>query len=182
MNQTENELAVLAGLAERAGGRVVSAAAGAPALRVRWADPAQRLVFLSALAEHDAHHDPRVRMVAAPIVARAMRASSDPWAHLAALTYAVQSRVAYVDEKQETFARPAWTWARRYGDCDDSAPLLASLVRSVGHDAQLVTMGWGEPQHVAARVRPAGESEWAWAETTIAAKFGEHPAAAKARM
>lgn len=88
------------------------------------------------------------------------------------------------------------TWQARRGDCDDTAPLLAAMMRAAGLRARLVAMsspryGW-QPRHVSVQVllpccskcrRSAGAWRWTWAEPTIAgAQLGEHPQAAAMRL
>ncbi len=177
------ELQILSALATKCGAVIRGAIPGSAGIVVRWSHPDDRLRFLAVLSEHDASYDPRLRGVAASIVGPAIRAGLDEWGQLAVLLYAVQARVTYLDEKVETFVRPYWTWEKAFGDCDDSATLIASLVLSIGHEARLLTVGGsGGPAHVVAQVRPRGSENWAWAETTVRAQLGEHPLKAKARM
>ncbi len=101
----------------------------------------------------------------------------------ARLLAAVQKRVRCVRDASErrgvdTFTGARRTWLRGYGDCDDSAPLLAALGLAVGLPARLVAMApdGGSPTHVAARL--AG----LFAEATVRARLGEHPYAAAERL
>ncbi|NUO51550.1 MAG: hypothetical protein HOV80_22060 [Polyangiaceae bacterium] len=102
----------------------------------------------------------------------------------ARLLAGVQARVRFVRDASErygvdTFTPAKTTWLRGYGDCDDSAPLLAALGLASGLPAELVAMspdGDPDPSHVAAKL--AG----IWTETTLRARVGEHPYAAARRL
>jgi hypothetical protein len=94
----------------------------------------------------------------------------------------IQEHVEFRPEKVETFARPAATLRAGYGDCDDSARALVGLARASGIRARLVffLLDDGTPVHVTAELFSRGA--WRWAETTIPARFGEHPFDAMARL
>jgi hypothetical protein len=108
----------------------------------------------------------------------------------------VQRRVRFVPEEVETFQSPAATLALGYGDCDDSARALVAIAERAGYPARLVYfLQDGQPAHVCAQIKvPRGSAgrartgavrppqEWGWAETTVAARFGEHPFAAMNRL
>jgi Transglutaminase-like superfamily len=107
--------------------------------------------------------------------------SAGPLAPEAAHAY-VQAHVAYVDEPEETFATPNATFASGVGDCDDSARALLALAGAAGVPGRLVFfLQDGQPAHVAAQLQTS-DGAWHWAETTIAARFGEHPFAALDRL
>lgn len=94
----------------------------------------------------------------------------------------VQKAIAYHDEPRETFQSAEVTLLRRSGDCDDHARLVIVLAKAVGLAAQLVIMRKGAiPVHAVAKVADAA-GELQWAETTLAAQWGEHPVAAKTRL
>lgn len=104
----------------------------------------------------------------------------------------VQSAVRFEHEDTETFQSPLASFQNGFGDCDDSERVFVVLSRAAGWRARFVyfTQG-GQPAHVTAQVfdtspRPGGPpgtpKGWTWAETTIAAKYGEHPFAAAKRI
>jgi hypothetical protein len=101
-------------------------------------------------------------------------ASAGSLAAVAAHAY-IQSRVTFTPEEVETFQSPRATQTLGYGDCDDSERALVVLARAVGVPARLVFFleEDGQPAHVTAQLWHGGA--WEWAETTIAARFGEHP-------
>lgn len=57
----------------------------------------------------------------------------------------VQQRITYVKELPEVFQDPLTTIAMGYGDCDDSSPLVGSLIESVGVPCELVGLEWDAP-------------------------------------
>ncbi len=114
-----------------------------------------------------------------PAVVLSIR-SAGPLGPRAAVGY-VQQQVRYEDEEPETFAAPAATLRSGVGDCDDSERALVSLARAAGIPARLVFfLQDGSPAHVTAQLYDAGR--WRWAETTIPARYGEHPFAAMRRL
>jgi transglutaminase-like putative cysteine protease len=93
----------------------------------------------------------------------------------------------------DLYQSPRSTWQARRGDCDDTAPLLAAMLRAAGLRSRLVAMssekyGW-QPRHVSVQAYlpccetcRAGCWDWVWCEPTIrGARVGEHPAAAALR-
>lgn len=131
--------------------------------------------LLANLAELDAQTDPRLRELAVAVASdkRGRRAT------IAALQQLVQETVAHWGEGAETFS-PSWeTLDSGIGDCDDSARALLALLRSLGVKAGLATL-YDPPRHVAVVVHLDGG--WKWAEASIAAQLGEHPAAAHRRL
>jgi hypothetical protein len=101
----------------------------------------------------------------------------------AALLSFVQQTVAYTDEETETFMSPAFVLSSGAGDCDDSARAYVAIARAAGWQARLVYfLQGGQPAHVAAQVVDPVSGAWTWAETTIAARYGEAPFAALARL
>lgn len=133
--------------------------------------PMATAILLSALAEGDEPFDSDAVasvLACAPNVGRA--------AH----RY-VRQRVRFRDEAVETFASPAATMRDGAGDCDDSERALVSLARAAGLPARFVFfLQDGQPAHVSAQVFDGGA--WRWAETTIAARYGEHPFKAMRRL
>jgi transglutaminase-like putative cysteine protease len=94
----------------------------------------------------------------------------------------VRDGVRFAAEPSETFSGALITARWRVGDCDDSARLLVALARASGLNAGIAQLPPppAAPVHVAAAIWAAGG--WRWAETTIAAEFGEHPVVAARRL
>lgn len=62
----------------------------------------------------------------------------------------VQRSIIYVEEIPEVFQTPATTIAIGYGDCDDHATVVASLLEAIGIESELVALAWdidGEPSY-----------------------------------
>ena len=94
----------------------------------------------------------------------------------------VLEHVRFRAEEVETFARPSATLRAGAGDCDDSERVLVSLARACGIGARYVYfLQGGQPAHVTAQLQGL-DGAWRWAETTIPARFGEHPFAAMRRL
>ena len=93
----------------------------------------------------------------------------------------VQRFIRFAPEEGERFQSADTTMIEGVGDCDCHARLAHALVRSRGASSELRFFDQdGEPTHaVAAFGTSAGPQ---WAETTIAAAFGEHPQAAYKRL
>ncbi len=54
----------------------------------------------------------------------------------------VQRSIRYVREIPEVFQTPTMTIACGYGDCDDHATVVCSLLESIGVETELVGMAW----------------------------------------
>ena len=83
----------------------------------------------------------------------------------------------------ETVQTPDVTLRVKYGDCDDKATLLATMLESIGHPARFVAVGFKEPErysHVFVET-PIGE-KWRTLETTVDVPAGWTPRGIKARM
>lgn len=96
----------------------------------------------------------------------------------------VQDNIAFVREQGEIFQGPAYTLASGAGDCDDHVRLTYGLASAGGLPARLAFLskkGAPGPSHVVAQIGVPGEG-WTWAETTIAADFGENPIDAAKRL
>lgn len=126
--------------------------------------------------------DPRVQRFAAAI--RAVAGADDDTAARMIHAY-VQSRVEFVREDVETFSGAGWLLdeiGRRgmaQGDCDCMAQLVYATATAAKVPVVMVVLAGqddNEPRHVLCKMN--GQ----WAETTIAATFGEHPVAAAARL
>lgn len=59
----------------------------------------------------------------------------------------VRDRIRYLKDVDdvETVQSPDKTLQLGYGDCDDKATLLATLLKSIGHPARFVAIGTGKP-------------------------------------
>lgn len=92
-------------------------------------DPA-RVAFLRSVAE-PAGRDPRIRALAAQILAQAGVDQRQYERQADALLKWVQQNIAYLNEPGETLQDPGYTLRVKHGDCDDMAILLAALYESV---------------------------------------------------
>jgi len=95
----------------------------------------------------------------------------------------VLEHVAFVREAGEVFAAPWYTLGVGAGDCDDHARLTYAILAAGGVPARLAFLspkGSPGPSHVVAQAGAGGA--WHWLETTVAARFGEHPMAAATRL
>ena len=104
-------------------------------------------------------------------------AQRDPTRLTRAVQRWVQSNVRYLREYPERYQRPTRTLKWRVGDCDDMAPLVATMLRTARVPARLRFGGWGlQPgerpifRHVYAQaLLPRG---WTTAETVRAVPLG----------
>lgn len=92
-------------------------------------DPA-RVAFLRNVAE-PAGRDPRIRALAASILAQAGVDQRQYERQAAVLLDWVRANVAYLNEPGETLQDPGYTLRVKHGDCDDMAILLAALYESI---------------------------------------------------
>jgi hypothetical protein len=149
--------------------------------------PLATAIMLEGLTDEDSRVD-----VFDPAILEAAARAPSPAAFLHAF---VQSAVEFTPEDVETFQTPSVTLATGKGDCDDSARALVALARAIGVKGRLVFfLQEGQPAHVAAQLQDAAAPSnmsggmsgaappWRWAETTIAARFGEHPFQALERL
>ncbi len=169
-------------VATRAGCRVVSRSrldmgdgSAMPVLELDCTDNAKAIRFLNEAASHDTA-DPEVRDLALRLL-KAHREAFPKAVHAF-----VKTIVRFVREQNETFQHTKYTLRRRAGDCDDHARCVAALVLAGGGKAKIVGVrnARGELTHVAPAVFDRGA--WRWAETTVDAKYGEHPRAAAKRL
>jgi hypothetical protein len=184
--------------AERAGLRITSieqvpTAGGGSELAAEMAfdDPWAAARLLTDLAEEDAS-DPVVRAWALEILdaaAAAIGQRSGPTvspelrdAAAETIHASVADQIRFVHEPKETFQSARVTIESHAGDCDDHARLVYALARVLDIPAELVFFEQQEqPIHVVARLQDSA-GVWQWAETTIAADFGEDPHEALARL
>ncbi len=134
--------------------------------------------MLLALANEDAR-TPGARALALEI---RKRAPSDR-AFAEELHRFVKARVRFVREIGEVFQGGGYTLAAGAGDCDDHARLVYALARAGGLSAVLAFLyreEGGGPTHAVAQLWDG--AEYRWAETTIDARFGEHPLEAASRL
>jgi transglutaminase-like putative cysteine protease len=90
--------------------------------------------------------DPGIRQTAARAVARAPE--KDDLGEAAALQNWVRANIRYTGDvlDVETLQTPDYTLQERYGDCDDQALLLATLLLAIGIPAAYMAVGVdGEP-------------------------------------
>lgn len=146
-----------------------------PVLQLECGDNATAIRFLNLAAIKDTG-DPEVRDLALRILA----AYPD---HLPQAVHAfVKCCVRFVREKQETFQHTKYTLRRRAGDCDDHARCVVALVLAGGGKARIVGVqnSKGKVAHVAPQAFDDGA--WRWAETTVDARYDEHPRVAARRL
>lgn len=95
----------------------------------------------------------------------------------------IQLHVQFVEEFPETFQAPDATIQRLYGDCDDQCILAMALARELGVTARIVPFARGKGwSHVAMQYHLTVWGVWVWGETTLGARFGEHPQEARKRI
>jgi hypothetical protein len=148
-----------------------------PTLELECGDNAGAIRFLNAASRLDTTH-PAVRDLAL----RLRRAHPETRAFLRAVQAFVRAAVRFTRETRETFQHTVYTLRRRGGDCDDHARAVAALAMAGGARARIlgVPNQKGAIGHVAPQVFDG--KRWWWAETTIAAHFGEHPRDAAKRL
>jgi transglutaminase-like putative cysteine protease len=153
------------------------------AWRVEWPTHEARLAGLNYLASLEARYDPRLRTFAVRVAGHAPpgRVGLARFGH-----EFVRDGVRFTGEGAETYADAYETLRTGVGDCDDSARALSALMQALGLQAKIVGLSrraGRPPTHASVRINVGGRRpRWAWAETTIAARFGEHPYAAHARL
>lgn len=124
---------------------------------------------LMAQVAKQAKVDPLVRETAARVVYTAPE--KDDLAEAAALQNWVRAHIRYTGDvlDVETLQPPHYTLQEGYGDCDDQATLLASLLMAVGIPAAYCAVGVdGEPfSHVMAFAGLRGYNNYVALETTL---------------
>jgi hypothetical protein len=157
--------------------------------RYSYADPWAAPRLLKRFADDDAH-DPLVHAWSRAILAATARARGEDLAgpelspeleraYARAIHKNVQRQIKFLPEPLETFQSARTTMALGAGDCDCHARLVYSLARSGGLPARMRFFELDDqPVHVVDAIGP----DLAWAETTLDARFGEHPHAALRRL
>lgn len=100
-------------------------------------------------------------------------------AYAVAIRDLVREHVRFQREIGELFQGTAWTLGQGYGDCDDHARAVIALALAGGLPADLALLHHGDgegPTHALGRLRGV------LAETTVAARLGEHPVDAAIRL
>jgi Transglutaminase-like superfamily len=112
------------------------------------------------------------------LVLRAGAPSDEAYAR--AVHQFVKDNVRFVREEGEIFQGPAVTLAAGAGDCDDHTILVLALAYAGGLPAVGAFLHeGGDPTHAVSQLCPSGACSWA--ETTVDARYGEHPLAAARR-
>ena len=150
-------------------------------------DPWAAARLLAILSEEDAA-DPIVRAWGRSILqatADELGTSPDDPTILDAFAEAVhanvQNQIRFAPEEGERFQSARATMIEGVGDCDCHARLVHALARSQGIGSALRFFeADGEPVHAVAALQTHTGPQWA--ETTIAAAFGEHPQLAYRRL
>lgn len=110
-----------------------------------WRTQADQIHFLRDVVDHF-RGSASIRARARDIV---FRLNNCPPRNEAAYSIAigrwVQQNITYVRERPEVFQDPSTTIAMGYGDCDDTAPLVASLLEAVGVESELIGLEWEAP-------------------------------------
>lgn len=165
--------------------------------RMTFHDPWDAAGLLVDGAAEDAA-DPVVQAWAYDILAQTADAIGDPGgprvspalrdAAARAIQANVQQWIRFVHEPLEKFQAARVTMRTREGDCDCQARLVAALAGALGIPWDLVFFeGWDPvagqnvPIHAVTKLQDSGGT-WQWAETTLAADYGEEPYAALARL
>lgn len=122
--------------------------------------------------------DPRIIQAATSIIWCAPE--RDELCEVEALHAYVRDSIRYVRDPHalESLTDPALTLARRVGDCDDQAALLAALLESVGYPTRFVIAAFAHPgawDHVWLQVYAAGQ--WIDADPTEHEPLGWQPPA-----
>lgn len=99
----------------------------------------------------EARRDPGIRYLTAGLVHDL--APKDFVGEITTVFEYVQSNIRYIQDinNVETIQYPENTLEFGYGDCDDMATLLASMLESIGHPARFAAVGFdfpGEYNHV----------------------------------
>ena len=96
----------------------------------------------------------------------------------------VKNRIRYVRDIEgvETLHTPDKLLEVGQGDCDDKATLLAAMLKSIGHPARFVAVGFRPGKFVHVYVETKIGSEWVPLETTEPVPVGWSPPGVVSRM
>lgn len=155
-------------------------------------DPWDAARFLVDSADEDAAEEPEVRAWSLAILKHTAQAIGEDTAgpsitprlldaYVRELHRNVQSQIKFVHEDKETFQSAGTTMRLGAGDCDDHARLLRALARAGNVKGEMVFFSKDDqPIHVVNKLRDSRGLRWA--ETTVAARFGENPYKALRRI
>lgn len=146
-----------------------------------------RAQLVDALAWHDALTDGELRLLALDLVAPLVELDAESIAR--AIHAGVRDRVRYLGEAGDMIQDPIVTWSYAAGDCDCHARLVLALLRSLGVSGVFVgfevpgpaARGGAVVQH-ACPTWERSRGDCVWMETTLEARFGEHPMDAAERL
>ena len=179
--QRERELRYLVA---KAGGRVVRAETRTtgrverPGLELEFRDNPNAVQFLNGLARLDSTYEPFLTL-GAKFVETQRRQNLTRLALACKVHDFCKTILRYQPESEETFRSPAITLSMGAGDCDEHAVLLVTLALASGLEAECVGVSIRPGQGIS---HVCATAEGYWAETTIDARFGEHPIAAAKRL
>jgi transglutaminase-like putative cysteine protease len=120
--------------------------------------------------------DPAIRELSANLVMGV--APKDFYAEAQTIFDYVQSNIRYVMDVNdvETLSPANWVLSNGYGDCDDFAVLLASMLESIGHKCRFMAISFDGPEdfeHVLIQTKIG--NRWITADATEANAFGWQP-------
>ncbi len=156
-----------------------------PQFRARIDDNRGAMRLFNALAIDDAQHDPIIRAMGRRfrhLAEREPRGGVTVDRAIARRIHAFVRQLRFQAEEEETSRAPGLTFALRAGDCDDHAYAVVSYALAAGLPARMAPLlnSLGEISHTVPVIDIDGEPTWA--ETTVAARLGEHPFAAANRV
>lgn len=140
------------------------------------ADGVRSTLYLMRSLVRQGKVDPNIRHVAASLV---QDLPPKDWTGQVRRLHAfVRDRIRYIRDIDgvETIQTPDKTLELKYGDCDDKATLLATLLQTIGHPARFVAIGTkspGEFSHVF--VDTLIGRDWVALETTEPVEMGWQP-------
>jgi len=145
-----------------------------------------RAELVDIFAWRDAYYDGDLHLLAREIT---RRCPPDAESFARTIHAEVRDRIRFVEECGDKIQESLVTWNLAAGDCDCHARLVLALLRSLKIQACLVgflvdgagSVGGPEVKHAA----PTWErtpGDFVWMETTLPARFGEHPLDAAERL
>ena len=141
--------------------------------------------LFQAFAEDDARHDEGVRAIASAMREWADRlpAGMDREVELAhKIQRFVRDNVRFQREEEEATMASSLTLSLGQGDCDDHTVLVVALCLAAGLPARIETVRNARGQIIHAVPMALVNGKRTWLETTINARFGEHPIDAAKRL